>query len=69
MVREPAERGLDVLVGPRLEAITGSLCRRGELAVEVARNLFGEHGIGMIDGHNMRCAQDSEHQRAAVRVV
>jgi hypothetical protein len=68
-IGELTKRGLVVEVDPRLEVI--SRCPRliGELAIEVTRNLFGEHSVGMLDSDDVRGAQDAQHQRATVGVV
>jgi hypothetical protein len=53
MIRKLAESGLIVEVDPRLEVVTRRLRPIGQLAAEVTRNLFGEGGTGMLDGHDV----------------
>jgi hypothetical protein len=56
-------------VGAGFEVIAGCLGVLGQLAAEVARDLFGEEGVGVLDGDDVRRAEDAEHERTAVGVA
>jgi hypothetical protein len=68
-IGELTKRVLIEEVDPRLEVISRCLRPAGELAIKVARNLFGKNGIGVLDSNDVRGAQDAQHQRATVGVV
>src|SRR5271163_4208819 len=68
-LRESAEGRLVVKVGAGFEAVAGCVAVFGQLAAEVARDLFGELALGVLDGDDVRRAEDAEHERAAAGVV
>jgi hypothetical protein len=59
LIRELTERDLVVKVGVGLQVIAGCVSALGQLSAEVARDLLGEKAAGVLDGDDVRGAQDA----------
>ena len=69
---KPAERRLVVRLGTRVQGVTGRGSALGQVAAVAAhgaRNLLGETASRMLDGDDMRCAEDPQQQHTRAGVV